>query len=275
MVRELRTNTAVIVTVGPFLDVSDGATIETGLTITNEKITLVADANDGSEPSIILDNVSGSTSGTDNDLNYITDCDAGLMQLELTAANINLLGHLTLTITDAANHMPVVHEFNVVSAQYFDAKYGTGNFSADCLAISGDSVAADNLEASCDGTSYNIGGGAITIVSPFTGTGLLEVTYALTLSDNGLPISNARVWVSTDSSHSNIVASSVTDAFGVATFNLDPGTYYLWRYKSGVNFTNPLQGTFSVNNTSASGTGTLTNTMSTARIKTVTYVSSV
>ena len=81
--RYLRTNTATIVTVGPFYDKTDGVTIETGLTITNERITFVVDANDGGAPTLVLDNVPGATSGTSNDLNYITNNDAGLMQLEL------------------------------------------------------------------------------------------------------------------------------------------------------------------------------------------------
>ena len=117
----LRTNTDVIVTVGPFYDKTDGVTIETGLTITNERITLVADTDDGSAPTNILDNITGATSLTANDLNYITGNDAGMMQLELAAANVNRLGRMTLSITDAANHLPVVHEFMVLPAVVYDA----------------------------------------------------------------------------------------------------------------------------------------------------------
>ena len=119
--RYLRTNTDVIVTVGPFYDKTDGVTIETALTITNERITLTADTDDGSAPTNILDNVTGATSGTANDLNYITGNDAGMMQLELAAANVNRLGRMTLSITDAANHLPVVHEFMVLPAVVYDA----------------------------------------------------------------------------------------------------------------------------------------------------------
>ena len=81
--RYLRTNTAAIVTVGPFLDKTDGVTLENGLTITNERISFVVDLNDGLAPTLVLDNVTGATSGTSNDLNYIANCDAALMQLEM------------------------------------------------------------------------------------------------------------------------------------------------------------------------------------------------
>jgi len=177
MARELRYNTAIQVTVGPFRDKTDGVTIENSLTITNEKITLVADTDDGNAPTIILDNVTGATSGTDNDLNYISNCDAGLMRLELTAANLQRYGRLLLTIDDANNHVPVFHEFEVISQEVYDAKYGTGNLPANSKAISGDSTAADNLESACDGTGYNIGNGAVVaLITPGTGTGQIDLT---------------------------------------------------------------------------------------------------
>jgi hypothetical protein len=141
-VRFLKTNTAVIVTVGPFYDKTDGVTIEGSLTITNERITAIKDTDDGNAPTIILDNVTGATSATDNDLNYITNNDAGLMQLELTAANVNFLGRLFLTITDAANHVPVFHEFMVISAQMWDAMFGTGNLNADVVNWKGSAAPA-------------------------------------------------------------------------------------------------------------------------------------
>jgi hypothetical protein len=118
--RFLRQNTAVLVTVGPFYDKTDGVTIETALTITNERITLTADTDGGSAPTNILDNIAGATSGTSNDLNYITGNDAGLMQLELSAADTNRVGRMFLTITDAANHVPVFHEFFVLPQAIYD-----------------------------------------------------------------------------------------------------------------------------------------------------------
>lgn len=118
--RFLRSNTAVLITVGPFYDRTDGVTIETALTITNERITLTADTDAGSAPTNILDNVTGATAATDNDLNYITGNDAGMMQLELSAANTNRVGRMLLSITDAANHVPVFHEFFVLPQAIYD-----------------------------------------------------------------------------------------------------------------------------------------------------------
>lgn len=116
----LRTNTAVIDFVGPFLDKTDGVTLKTSLTITNEKISLVAATDAGSAPTIILDNITGATSGTSNDLNYITGQDNAMMQIELAAADVNRLGRMRLTITDAANHAPVIEDYIVLPAAIYD-----------------------------------------------------------------------------------------------------------------------------------------------------------
>ena len=68
--------------------------------------------------------------------------------------------------------------------------------------------------------------------------GLLSWSYTLTRSDNGLPIANARVWVSSDASGNSIVASGVTNASGVVTFLLENGsTVYVWREAPGFSFT--------------------------------------
>ena len=173
--RYLRQNTATIVTVGPFIDVA-GLVLETALTITNERISFTVDLNNGSAPTLVLDNVTGATSGTSNDLNYITNCDAGLMQLELAAANVNYLGRAFLVITDAANHCPVFHEFTILPAMVYDSLIaGTDVLQADmtqilgtavstpataglldvnAIQLSGDATAANNAEAFFDGTGY-------------------------------------------------------------------------------------------------------------------------
>jgi hypothetical protein len=155
--RFLRTNTAVIVTVGPFYDKTDGVTIEGSLTITNERITLTADTDAGSAPTLILDNVTGATAGTSNDLNYITNTDAGLMQLELSAADTNRLGRMFLTITDAANHVPVFHEFMVLPAMIYDAFIlGTDVLDASMTQILGTAVSSPATAGILDVNVKNI-----------------------------------------------------------------------------------------------------------------------
>jgi hypothetical protein len=61
-------------------------------------------------------------------------------------------------------------------------------------------------------------------------------TYTLTSGVTGLPVPDADVWATTDSAGKNIVSRSRTDAFGVARLYLSPGTYYVWRARSGYSF---------------------------------------
>lgn len=72
------------------------------------------------------------------------------------------------------------------------------------------------------------------------GSGSVSWTYTLTSSvAPNPPIANAEVWVTTDLAGTNTVASGTTNALGVVTFQLDPGTYYVWRALAGWDFTNP------------------------------------
>src|SRR3990167_4120875 len=181
----LRTNTAVIVTVGPFFDKTDGVTIETGLTITNERITLTADTDAGSAPTNILDNVTGATSGTANDLNYITGNDAGMMQLELAAADVNRVGRMFLSITDAANHVPVFHEFFVLPQAIYDWLTGViVPLPANVTQLLGTALLTPGVAGTPDVNAKLLGAtaqtgrdiGASVLLSPGTGTGQVDMT---------------------------------------------------------------------------------------------------
>jgi hypothetical protein len=74
-----------------------------------------------------------------------------------------------------------------------------------------------------------------------SGAGTTAVTYTLTSSvAPNPPIADADIWVTTDVAGTNIIASGQTDAAGQVTFYLDSGsTVYIWRQKSGWDFTNP------------------------------------
>ena len=181
----LRSNTAVIITVGPFYDKTTGVDIETALTITNERITLTADTDAGSAPTNILDNVTGATSGTANDLNYITGNDAGMMQLELAAANVNRVGRMFLSITDAANHVPVFHEFFVLPQAIYDWLTGViVPLPANVTQLLGTAWLTPGVAGTPDVNAKLLGAtaqtgrdiGASVLLSPGTGTGQVDMT---------------------------------------------------------------------------------------------------
>jgi len=94
-----------------------------------------------------------------------------------------------------------------------------------------DEASAAHVAAGSMGAALAAAGG--------TGAGAIEWEYTLTSSVDGSPIADADIWVSTDAAGSNIIASGQTDAYGKVTFYLDAGTVYVWRQKSGWDFTNP------------------------------------
>lgn len=73
----------------------------------------------------------------------------------------------------------------------------------------------------------------------------IPFTYTVTNSVNSNPVPDVKVYIYADSGTNNIVWTGVTDSFGVARDfygnlpNLEPGTYYLIRVKSGFTFYNP------------------------------------
>lgn len=72
------------------------------------------------------------------------------------------------------------------------------------------------------------------------GAGAFTWTYTLTSAVFPFgPIADADIWVTTDIGGLNVIASGRTDAFGEVTFYLDAGPIFVWRQKSGWNFTNP------------------------------------
>jgi len=78
-----------------------------------------------------------------------------------------------------------------------------------------------------------------TLQSLLNGTGAIAWTYVLTQAGDGLPIADAEIWITTDSSGLNIIASGRTDNYGEVDFMVDAGTLYVWRKKAGYNFINP------------------------------------
>lgn len=71
------------------------------------------------------------------------------------------------------------------------------------------------------------------------GSGAITFTYTLTNAITHLPIADADVWVTSDAAGANTLASGRTNQFGRVVFYLDAGTVYVWRQKSGWDFTNP------------------------------------
>jgi hypothetical protein len=205
----LRTNTATRVTVGPFLDKTDGVTPETALTVTSCKLTFVVD--DGGVPTLVLD-TNPTASGGSNDMVHITGDDAGYYDLELAAANVNYLGRAKLALTDASTHCPVFQEFTILPAMIYDSiVLGTDRLDTNVTHV------ADTAQTGRDL-------GASVLLSTGTGTGQLDFTAGIVKS-NLTQISGSAVSTTTAQLGVNVVNAAGTawnsGAIGASTLASD------------------------------------------------------
>jgi hypothetical protein len=126
LMRYLRQNTATVIVVGPFVDWQNGKS-------------LLRDQADFVPADIVCELVKGSTSseltltktGGSNDI-VLTG--KGLATLELTAANVDTLGHLRLSFTDklvsgfpTQTILSFAEDFMVMPAAAYDALFGNLN----------------------------------------------------------------------------------------------------------------------------------------------------
>jgi hypothetical protein len=131
--QEIKQSTQINVKIGPVVN-STGVTPVTNLTIT------------GADEAEILKNDTTGTVAIGSTLTAITNCD-GWYYMTLTTTDTNTLGPMTVVIQDDSACLPVYRDFMVVTSDYYDAKYSTtGKIPCNVVQISGDSVAADNLE---------------------------------------------------------------------------------------------------------------------------------
>lgn len=159
--RILPTNTAVRIVVGPFLDVTDGVTPETSLTVTNCTCELFHEHDDGSAPTRSA--LTLSASGGNNDMVHITSDVGGYYDLELTAANVNFVGRGRLSIIDTDVHLPVFEELLVVAANVYAALMGTDLLDTNASQVGGTAQTGRDL-------------GASVLVSVGTGAGQINVS---------------------------------------------------------------------------------------------------
>jgi hypothetical protein len=114
---------------GPFLDDDDGITQKTGLTIANTDIKLFK--------------AGGTTLGNKNS-GGATEIATGFYYATLDATDTDTLGPLVVVvqITDC---LCVRHEFNVVSAAYFDWVYGTTKPDVNTFSITNNAITANAI----------------------------------------------------------------------------------------------------------------------------------
>lgn len=155
MANILKQSTQIKVRVGPFVDSTDAVTPETGVSLSAADQAELLKADGAATVDI-----SGATWAA------VTGAD-GWYDLTLTTSHTDTVGELVVVVQDSSVCLPVFARFQVVEEAIYDAMFATsatGLLPANVTQISGDSTAADNLEAALDGT------GSVTISADLSGS---------------------------------------------------------------------------------------------------------
>lgn len=155
----LKANTQVIVTVGPFVDVGDGFTPQTDITL------------GGNEAEILKHGATAVVSIAAATWAAVTSC-RGYYSLTLTTSHTDTEGMLVVIVQDDSDCLPVKQEYMVLAEAAYDSMFtakDTGFMDVNVKAVSEDTTAADNAEAFFDGTGYAGTNNVIPTVTTLTG----------------------------------------------------------------------------------------------------------
>jgi hypothetical protein len=130
----LKQSTTTNIKVGPFVDKTDGVTVESALT-----------------PTVQLSK-NGGALATRNSATATAHDANGWYTVELNTTDTNTLGRLQVAVTDAATHLPVLQNYTVLPANVFDSLIGGSDLlQVDLQEINGSTAPADNLERAGNG----------------------------------------------------------------------------------------------------------------------------
>ncbi len=134
----------------------------------------------------------------------------------------SIAGKFTATITETLSGWK----------QYWIRKAGYLYAKGDLYCIGATWIADDPTVATVDNQSL-----ILAKLDALKGPGDESFSILIT-DDDSNPVIHCSCWVSTDILGNNVITDIwETDSSGTVDFLLDPGTYYLFRQKNGVNFT--------------------------------------
>lgn len=160
----LKQSTAVDIKMGPFLDSTDGNTVEGGLTITQPDIMLAKNGGNWAQK---------------NAAQTLSHENQGWYEVSLDATDTNTLGILIVAIHESGA-LPVWREFMVLPANAYDALVsGTGvGVRADIQGIVGDAATAAKLKRAVDPVYQG------SVTGAATATTLIDSTLTQSATDH-------------------------------------------------------------------------------------------
>jgi len=128
----LKQSTAATITLGPFVDSTDGATAETGLTLSQADVRL---------------SKNGSAFAQKNDANSCTHQENGNYTCALSASDTNTLGLLRVAVAEAGA-LPVWRDFVVLPANVYDSLVlGADRLDVDAAQVTANAITATAIDA--------------------------------------------------------------------------------------------------------------------------------
>jgi hypothetical protein len=143
--RCLKTNTAVRLVVGPFVSITNGYTLKTGLTVTEIAMSLWHEHDDGSAPTKTIDGVAFTVA--DGGTNDMRELASGYYDIEITAVQTNFVGRAKFQIYDIDKIVPYFEDWIVLPAQVFDSLLGTDLLDVNTAQINGQGQTAGDVVA--------------------------------------------------------------------------------------------------------------------------------
>jgi hypothetical protein len=160
----LKQSTAVVISLGPFVDKADGVTLKTGL----------VSAIDHASTGIFLSKNGGTLTIRHASVTASTYDAYGNYKVTLDTTDTNTLGSLRVQYTDAATCLPVWMDFQILPATVYDALVTNATTAAgglgDIQRMAGTALTARDI-------------GASVLLSSGTGTGQLSITSGIAKVD--------------------------------------------------------------------------------------------
>lgn len=128
----LKQSTAATIKLGPFVDDTDGKTVEDGLTISQADIRLSKNGGDIAQT---------------NDATGATHDELGYYNVPLDATDTNTLGRLLVAVHESGA-LPVWQEYLVVTANVYDTLCSTDSFDVNVTSLADDVITAAKFDES-------------------------------------------------------------------------------------------------------------------------------
>lgn len=200
---ELKKDTQVVVRIGPILDVTDGITPEVDFDLTTADEVYILKA-------------AGAAAVDANALTFtdVVDCN-GWYDMTITSGFPSVVGDMTVVIQDDSICLPLWQTFRVVTANWYDSKYGSDELHTDAVEFSSSPTAANNVEdffanATAYGTFDDAYDGTKISVADFFSDAATDSTTAEAVWEDVNAVSAETVWE--DPNASSASSSAIADA---------------------------------------------------------------